>query len=154
MEEKAYNLALKFLSYRPRSEHEVRERLKKKKVENPLVEKIISKLKEKRFINDEEFVRWWIESRINFKHRSIRLIKLELKQKGIDQELIERMINDKGLMINDLDQAEKLTEKRIKRYKDLPKNKIYEKLGRYLASKGFNWDTIKRSIDAALAKGV
>lgn len=128
----------------------MRDKLKTKDVDPEIIDKIIAKLKEKRFINDEEFARMFLESRLRFKPRSERLIKLELKQKGIDPETIEKMINDKGLMINDLESAKKLVEKRIARVKGLPKQEIYEKLGRYLASKGFDWDTVKKSIDEIL----
>ena len=151
MEDKFYNKALEFLSYRPRSEKEVRDKLATKKVEPDIIGKIISKLKEKKFIDDEEFAKGWIESRLRFKPRSSRLIKLELKQKGIDPEII----NNLQLTINsDLESAKKLVEKRIERLKNLPKQEIYQKLGRFLASKGFNWDTIKKSIDGILNKGV
>ena len=46
--EKFYNKALEFLSYRPRSEKEVRDKLKTKKVELEVIDRIISKLKEKK----------------------------------------------------------------------------------------------------------
>jgi len=154
MEDKFYNKALEFLSYRPRSEKEVRDKLKAKQVEPHIIEKIIIKLKEKRFLNDEEFAKGWIENRNRFKPRSLRLIKIELKQKGITQDIIEKTINDKELMINDLDSAKELVEKKMKRFKDLPKQEIYQRLGRFLASKGFNWDTIKKAIDEILNKGV
>lgn len=166
MEDKFYNFALRYLSYRPRSEKEVRDKLKvtllggqaseKLKVENSgqIIDLVIKKLIEKKFINDEEFAKGWIGSRQRFKPRSSRLIKMELKQKGIDPELIDKMINDEGLMINDLESAKKLVEKRIERFRKLPKQEVYQKLGRFLASKGFNWDTIKHSIDEVLGKGV
>ncbi len=160
MEDKFYNYSLRFLSYRPRSEKEVRDKLKSKKVEPFIIEKIIAKLIDKKFINDEEFAKGWIESRLRFKPRSLRLIKMELKQKGISKEIIEKMTNDEGFpltgtgMIKDLDSARKLVEKRIERLKGLDRQKIYEKLGRFLASKGFNWDIIKKSIDEILDKGV
>ena len=156
MEDRFYNFALRFLSYRPRSEKEVRDRLKLKsqnsKVKittqnSKVIDKVIQKLKEKKFINDEEFAKGWVESRLRFKPRSARLIKIELKQKGISPEIIDKMINNEGLMINDSENAKKLIEKRILRYKGLDRRIIYEKLGRYLASKGFNWDTIKKAID-------
>jgi regulatory protein len=152
--EKFYNKALEFLSYRTRSEKEIRDKLKAKQVEPQVIEKIIAKLKEKKFINDENFARQWIENRSRFKPRSLRLIKLELKQKGISEEVMEKISNDEFLIFNDLEQAKKLVEKRIKRLKDLSKQEIYQKLGRYLASKGFNWDTIKKAIDEVLDKGV
>lgn len=151
MEDKFYNSALRFLSYRPRSEKEVRDKLKTKKVEPSIIEKIISKLKDKKFINDEEFAKGWIESRQRFKPRSLRLIKIELKQKGIGSEAIDNL---QLTIDSDLDSAKKLVEKRMQRLKGLDKQKIYEKLGRYLSSKGFGWNTIKKSIDEALVKVV
>jgi len=168
MEDKFYNFTLRFLSYRPRSEKEVRDKLKTKQVEPQIIEKIIAKLKEKKFLNDEEFARGWIENRIRFKPRSLRLIKIELKQKGIVEDIIDKMIKDKarlpspdgeanggqGLMINDLESAKKLVQKKIGKFKNLSKQEIYQKLGRFLASKGFNWDTIKKAIDEILGKGV
>ena len=98
----------------------------------------------------------FLENRLRFKPRSSRLIQMELKQKGIDPDFIEKLINDLKTINpdSDLEQAKKLVEKRIERLKNLKKQEIYEKLGRYLVSKGFNWDIIKKSIDAVLDKGV
>ena len=153
--EKFYNKALEFLSYRTRSEKEVRDKLKTKQAEPGIIEKVISKLKEKRFINDEEFARQWIENRERFKPRSLRLIKLELRQKGIKGEILEKVIQDLDFNSeSELEQAKRLVEKRIDKVRDLPKQEIYQKLGRFLASKGFNWDTIKKAIDEVLDKGV
>ncbi|MDP2585707.1 MAG: RecX family transcriptional regulator [Candidatus Levybacteria bacterium] len=149
--ERFYNKALEFLSYRPRSEKEVREKLKTKKVEPSTIDRIIAKLIDKKFIDDEEFAKGWIDSRLRFKPRSARLIKLELKQKGISPETVDNL---ELTIEDDLESARKLVEKRLGRVKNLPKQKIYEKTGRYLASKGFNWDIIKKSIDEALSKGV
>ena len=157
--EKFYNSALRFLSYRPRSEKEVRDRLKLKSqsfdklrtnIKNLtlVIDKVIQKLKEQKFINDEEFAKWWIESRLRFRPRSINLIKKELLQKGIERDIID------GQISNDLQQAKKLIEKRIERFRNLTKQEIYQKLGRYLASKGFDWETIKQSIDEVILKGV
>lgn len=153
--EKFYNSSLRFLSYRPRSEKEVRDKLRSKKASLEIIEKIIIKLNEKKFINDLEFTNWWIEGRNRFKPRSLRLIKLELKQKGISEELMESGIKNQELGIeSDFEQAKKLVEKRIGRVRNLSKQEVYQKLGRYLASKGFSWDTIKKSIDESLGKGV
>lgn len=156
--ERFYNSALRFLSYRPRSEQEIRNKLKEKRAESEIIEKIVAKLKKYNFINDLEFAKKWAEERIQFKPRSWRLIKIELRHKGISEEIIESIIHDSQFMIqSDLEQAEKLVEKRITRFRNkfgMTREKIYEKLGRYLASKGFDWDTIKKSIDEIMNKGV
>ncbi|OGH21663.1 MAG: hypothetical protein A2629_02035 [Candidatus Levybacteria bacterium RIFCSPHIGHO2_01_FULL_41_15] len=147
--EKFYNKVLKFLSYRPRSEKEIRDYLKiknqKSKIKNDdkIIESIIRKLKEKNFLNDEEFVRWWIEQRTKFRPRALRLIKIELRQKGISTELIDQVIDDLRLMIDDLSSAKKLIEKKLNKYKGLPREEKFQKISRFLASKGFNYDIIK-----------
>ena len=141
--EKFYNKALRFLSYRPRSEKEIRDKLLGKKASEEIINKIILRLKKNNFLNDEEFVKWWIEQRTTFKPRSVRLIKIELKQKGIGQELIEETIDHLSSAIDDLESAKKLIEKRLPRYKDLSRDKKFQKISRFLSSKGFSYDIIK-----------
>lgn len=142
--EKFYNKALRFLSFRPRSEKEVRQNLRGKHAPFAIIEKVIAKLKEKNFINDEEFIKWWIEQRTTFRPKGMRAIKIELRQKGIPDEMINdqlSLIKDRGS--NEVELIKKLIEQRMPRYKDLPKQKIYERLARFLAGKGFDFETIK-----------
>ena len=177
--ERLYNKALRFLSFRPRSEKEIRDRLKIKyqsfdktgTVRSPVklrtniknltlvIEKVIAKLKVQNFLNDEEFAKWWIEQRTSFRPRSLRLIKLELRQKGITDEVIESGIRNQELGIeSDLDRAKKLVEIRIKRFRNpstplkagkfgMTREELYQKIGGFLARRGFDWETIKQSID-------
>ncbi len=195
--DKFYNKALRFLSYRPRSEKEIKDyliKVSKKRVtgirhsgdqsvecrtetpESPslkvmrdsgrgqndeiefIIEKVISKLKEQKFVNDGEFARWWVESRLRFRPRSINLIKRELLQKGIERDIIDAQISnlpakqdlasrDRFLISSDLELAKKLIEKRVEKFKSLPKSEIYRKVGSYLARRGFDWETIKQVID-------
>lgn len=159
--EKFYNSSLRFLSYRPRSEKEVRDNLRKKVakvVEVEDVEKaidgIITRLKEHKFIDDKEFAQWFVRSRNLTRPKAARIIKMELKQKGINQEIMEKAMNDKGLMINDLESAKKLLSKKLDKYKGFEKREIYKKLGGFLARRGFDWDTIKKSIDETFEKVV
>lgn len=143
------NRALRFLSFRPRSEKEIQGYLKKKQVNEINSQKIIDKLKEQKFINDEEFAKWWIEQRTLIKPRAWRIIKFELKNKGISEEIIQSL---EFRVQNDEEVAIKLAGKKISRYKNLSKQDAYQKLGRYLASKGFSWETIKISIDEVFSK--
>lgn len=143
------NRTLHFLSFRPRSEKEVIDYLKKKKVDSITALKILNKLKEHKFLNDEEFTKWFIEQRTKNRPRAARVISFELKQKGISDELIE---NSRSAIKSDAEMATELVEKRFSRYKNLPKAEIYQKLGRYLSARGFNWEIIKKSIDEKFAK--
>ncbi len=147
------NRTLRFLSFRPRSEKEIQDYLKKKQVDEITSQEIIDKLKEHKFLNDEEFAKWWIEQRTLVKPRAWRIIKIELKQKGISNEILDSVIsNFKFQISNDEEMAMQLAQKRLSRYKNLAKQEVYQKLGRYLASKGFSWETVKKSIDEVFSK--
>lgn len=152
---KVLDKALRFLSFRPRSEKEIKDFLKRKKVSASVIGIILTKLKNQKFVNDEEFAKWWMEQRTSFRPLGLRLIKIELRQKGLSQEIIEKIIsNDEFLISNDLEQVRKLIEKKIARYKGLSRQELYQKLGGFLARRGFDWETIKQAIDEVVKKGV
>jgi len=147
-----YAKSLAYLSFRQRSEKEIREYLKKKNAPPEVAEKIILNLKKHRFINDEEFARMWIESRNRASPRSQGVLKLELQQKGISNETIEMQLTGADLAKSDLELAKAVVQKRLPRLAGLEREEIYKKLGGYLARRGFNWEVSKRSIDDLLAK--
>lgn len=166
--DKLYNKALHFLSFRPRSEKEIREYLLKKitnyqlplandgqniQTSEEVIDTIVNKLKDYKFLDDGEFARRWIEQRTKLKPKALKFIKFELKQKGITNEIIESVTtNDELPAINDLDMALVLAERRVGRLKNEPRQKKYEKMFRYLSSKGFDYDIIKQVIDRILPK--
>jgi regulatory protein len=159
--EKYLNKAFHFLSFRPRSIKEVRDSLLKKKASPEIIERVIASLKEHKFLNDEDFARWFVENRLRFNPKGIRIIKMELKQKGIAAEIIDEAIDslsknedESSVPSNDLESAKILVEKKLPKYVGLEKQIIYQKLGAYLARRGFDWGVIKKSIDDALEKGV
>ena len=151
-----YNRALRFLARRPRSEKEVRDNLQKKKIEPDVLEKIIVKLKEQKFLNDEEFASWWIDQRTRISQKGMRVIRLELLQKGIEKDIIDAATGDRQAATRETDEetARKIVEKKFVKFKNLPREEIYKKLGGHLARRGYNWDTIKASIDEAMAEKV
>jgi len=149
--EKFFNQAIRFLSYRIRSEKEIRDYLHKKQTPIETIEKIVQSLKEHKFINDEEFARRWIESRTTHHLKSKKIIRLELFQKGIDKELIEKLLEgDAEMVVDDIEQARKLIEKKLPHLQGFPPEEVRQKLGGFLARKGFSWDTIKKSVDKSL----
>jgi regulatory protein len=152
--EKYLASAYYFLNYRPRSEKEVRDKLRDKKATPDIIEKIIAKLKEQRFLNDKTFSQLWIESHMKSKPKSKFVLRMELKKKGISEEIIESVMqNSESRIQNDLEVAKDLVERKIKKYKGLERQKIYQKLGGFLVRRGFNWEVSKKAIDDALDKG-
>lgn len=164
--DRLYTKALKYLSRRPRSEKELRDYLLKKKkwhseqfleIQQATIEKIVEKLKEQRFLNDEEFTQWWIEQRTRFKKKGWRAIVFELKNKGISEDIIKHQelkvkSDDRELERDERELARELIQQRIKRYQGLSKEELYRKLGGFLARRGFDLDIIRACIDEVLRK--
>jgi regulatory protein len=146
------NLSYKFLAFRPRSEHEMRTFLRKKHAQRQTEEKIIAVLQHLNYINDLEFGSWWIKQRAAFRPKGTRLLKLELKQKGVPIDVIESLFATEKPSQKDM--AAKLIGKYLPKYEKLPKREVYQKLQGILARRGFDWETIKSSIDDALKERV
>jgi regulatory protein len=144
--ERYYNLSLRFLSYRPRSEKEIKDYLNEKKVDEEIQKKIIEKLKSYNFLNDLEFAKFWVEQRTKFKRKPIRVIEYELNQKGINKNLIEEVISGFDSKELDLENAKKLAEKKMDFHRNLDPKKREEKVMSYLLGKGFNYEIVKKAL--------
>ncbi len=132
---KLFNKALNFLSYRPRSEWEIR--FKFRTEDKDLLDKVVEKLKSINQINDENFARWFVDQRLTFKPEGKRALRFELKKKGIDDKTIAKVLEEN--QSSDYELA-LLALKKKSRIKDR------EKLQRYLASRGFSWDVINEAL--------
>lgn len=141
---KFYDRALKFLSYRPRSEKEIKDWFKKKMVGIETQKLIEKKLRQYNYLNDEEFARWWIEQRTTFRPSGARLIALELRQKGVHREIIDKLLfSSPSALITERAQALKIAKKKRERLKGLSYREVREKLGAFLARRGFSWEIIR-----------
>lgn len=146
--DKLYQSSLHFLSYRPRSEHEIRDFIKRKLRDNnpDPTEKIISQLKEEKLINDEEFVQWWIQQRLEFNPKGLRVLKQELFVKGIERTIIENELDkiSKSVLKSS---ALKILEKKSDKYRELNEKLLKEKLISLLLARGFDWNFSKNLVD-------
>jgi regulatory protein len=88
IEQKAYDRAVNFLAYRPRSEAEVRSRLKRSDTDPDVIEAVIGRLKAQSYLDDAEFARFWVEGRQRFRPRSATALRQELRRKGLDDSTI------------------------------------------------------------------
>ncbi len=154
--ERLYEKAIKFLSYRPRSEKEIRDNLlqklkltdkgeEEKKNFQKSIEQVLDKLRKLELVNDREFTIWWVEQRTKFRKSSPRIIKSELFKKGIDKEIIEQVLNEAE--IDPFQLALEGAKKKLSLYRRLAPKEFREKTSRFLASKGFDWEVIKRVVD-------
>lgn len=135
--------SIRFVSFRPRSEKEFKyfllKKLQKRKIsDDSIIDRVIFRLRELGYIDDEKFTLWWVEQRNSHKPKGGRLIEQELKAKGIEV---------KDFHLDEFDLARRAVAKKLLLWQKLPglqqKKKIYGFLGR----RGFDGETIHRVID-------
>ena len=110
----------------------------KKGVSKISVEQVLSRLIEKKYIDDEKFAKFWVENRNQRKGSSIKKLKSELFSKGVSSDIIEQVLSESNR--NDEDEIQKIIAKKAKRYAD------EQKLIAYLARQGFSFDEIKKAL--------
>ena len=91
---KAYNNCLRFLSPRARSVKETIDYLEKKKFTSSTIDKTIQKLLKEHLLDDKIFAGMFVENREKFRPRSKFALSFELKQKGIDEDIIDEAVKD------------------------------------------------------------
>ena len=144
--QKTLDKLLRFATLRPRSEKEVKDWLKRKKVHESLYEELFNRLKRLGLIDDKKFALWWVEQRQAFRPKPKRILSIELRTKGITKEVIEKVLGEEK--VDEEKMARELLEKKMYKWKKLEPRLARQKMFRYLAGKGFEWDTISVVVDA------
>jgi len=147
--ERAYERALNFLSYRPRSEAEVRRNLYKKDVEDEVVEVVVERLTRAGLVDDREFARYWVENRLQFNPRGARALRHELRGKGIPDAIIAGALAD----LDEEVAARQVAEAGARRLAHLEPRDFRRKLGAYMARRGFSYAVIEPLIEEMLDAG-
>jgi regulatory protein len=146
-ENKVYEAALRFLSYRFRSEKEVLDKLKTKKFNERIIKKIVQRLKQEKLLDDEEFARAWLRNRKILRPSGKQLIFWELKQKGLKEETIKKILKESYNKDEEMALAKKVALQKKRVYQNLPIKESRQKMLGFLKRRGFDWDVIKGVLD-------
>jgi len=131
----AYQQSLLYLSYRARSEKEIRQNLRKHEVSEEVIEETLERLRKAGLANDNEFAQTWVENRSTFRPRSKRALSIELRQKGLDNETIQASLSN----VDEEALAYQAGSKRAPRFKNLEWSEFRKKLSEFLARRGFSY---------------
>jgi regulatory protein len=145
------NAAIRFVSFRPRSKKELTDYLNKKltrwkQPDAGLLAKVIGRMEELGYADDEKFAEWWVAQRTEFKPKGNRYIHMELKAKGVPEAITASVLASRG-SVSLLAAARQAVAKKMPLWVKLPvlarKKKIYDYLGR----RGFDFEIIQKLID-------
>jgi len=142
-QQRCYNAAARLLSYRPRSEHEIKQRLNQRGFDNPTIDTVIARLKEQDLVNDANFARFWRDNRQSFNPRSQWLVRVELKQKGVPEETINQVVAS----LDDAANAYCIAKKKADGLPVADHQDFRRRLGEYLKRRGFGYSVITKTIE-------
>ena len=137
------NAAAHYLSYRPRSEFELRGRLHRRGFDDNSVDGVITKLKEQGLVNDIAFAQFWKENRQSFNPRSQRLTGVELRQKGVASDIVDQVVND----ADDDDSAFRAAQGKAWGLSLSDYRNFRNRLSEYLRRRGFDYGVINRTVE-------
>ena len=141
-------IALRFLSYRQRSEKEVRDKLKGKRISKNNIDKILTTLSELNFINDEQFAKLFLESYLSKRPMGRRLINMKLLEKGIKKDIVENVLIENYKEEEELVKCNELLKKYIKKVKSKNEMEKKRKCYQYLLSRGFENEIVRETISS------
>jgi regulatory protein len=136
------NTSLRLLQFRPRSVAEIRTKLEKISSDQNIINQVITRLRDTKFLDDQKFAEWVIESRSRSRPRGKRLLLQELKSKGIEISTLNSQLST----LNEQDLAQSAILKKQKSWSKLPATSYKLKAIRYLQARGFPWSVIEQVV--------
>ncbi|MDY3024900.1 MAG: recombination regulator RecX [Streptococcus hyovaginalis] len=139
------NLALYFISFKQRTEKEVRDYLYKHEIEASIIPQVLDNLKDDNWINDQQFVISTVEQNLSSGDKGAFVIKQKLMQKGISSATIDGVLADYDFT----EVAERVAQKLLRKYDGkLAFKALKDKLNQSLTNKGFSYSEAKLAIDS------
>lgn len=140
----AKKIALNYVSFKTRTKAQIEQKLKQKGFSNEEIQSVIKFLTEFGYLDDTNFVRNYVKLAIEQKKHSLARIKRSLLSKGIDKELIEKVLKEFSFDEIEFSNAYKIGVKKYLQLLKQGKTQPIQRLAQYLRGKGFEWDIISK----------
>jgi regulatory protein len=150
LENKAIDVALKFVSYQPRSIFETAQKLKQKGFPAEIRSLTVDKLVRAGYLDDYLFAKSYLNE-AESKNYGLQRIRQTLFKKGIGRETIDKILEDYDFD-DEFERAEIIAGSRFKKLKDLEPEKQYRRLMSFLIRRGYK-ASIAIQISNRLIKG-
>jgi len=143
--------ALDLLTRRNYTSAELQDKLLIEGYDEKEVVAVIAWLQQIGYIDDFRTAELWVDSRNRYRPTGVLGLKHELLQKGIPEEIIDKVINTPE---QDYKLALKLAQARLTKLSELPKYKQYQRIGSLLQRRGFSADVIYRVLETVFASSL
>jgi regulatory protein len=150
LEKRARNILLFQLGRSMKTEHQLRVLLEKREIPSEVAEPLLKRFVEAQLIDDAQYARSFVSSRLAAGGKSASMLRRELKQKGVAEEEIQDALSelDPG---QEFEIALKLAISRASRMTNLELDKKRRRLLGVLMRRGFSSSVASRAMAVALA---
>ncbi len=135
------NYAFLLLSYRARTEKELKGRLEKKGYSTDVINRVLDRLRELGLVDDEKIARDYVQNRIAIGHKGRWRVKQELLKRGVSRQQVEQAVKQSP---DETEAARMVLEHFLPRYARLDEKTRLRRLYGLLARRGFSPETIER----------
>jgi len=149
---KAYDKAVRYLGYRPRSTAEVRRALEEAEFAPEAIEAALVRLAGQVYLDDAAFAAYWVENRQRFRPKGEQALRQELRRAGVDKEIIDESLDG----LDSSEAAYAAAQPKATRLAGLAAEDpaaFKRKLGEFLLRRGFTYDVV-RDVVARLLREV
>jgi regulatory protein len=148
---RAANNAYAMLRQRPRSEFEIRSRLKLKGYGVEVIDAVVEGLRRAGEIDDARFAKLWVDSRMRCNPAGDVVLRRELKEKGVAQAVIESALAGKAEEYDEYEIALKIACGMFERLKKIDSKKALKRVYDLLLRRGFKYDTVRAITDKLIS---
>ncbi len=151
--ERTMNRAVKLLAAKPRSVRELRERLLEKLwTNNEIVDAVIEKLREYKYLDDEQYARDLAVSKLRQKPQGKRRLQQTMSQKKLDKDVVESAIAQAFEKLPEEELISQAIAKRLRLRGSPTTRDDVKKFCDHLLRQGFSYDLIREKITRIASK--
>lgn len=145
--QKARQLGMQYLGQADRTVHQIRQRLERASFPEEVIAQVLAEFAERRWLDDEQFARRWVEGRLGKRAMGPHRLAQELAQRGLAPETVERVLEEfSGALDNPAAMVELLRRQRG-RYAGLDAQKAKRRMLDFLRRRGYAEEGAWRAVN-------
>lgn len=142
--------AHRLIDHRMRTRRELAVRLRSKGRPDEVIDQVLDRLEHAGLIDDGRFARLWIDERIRRRPAGLSLLRRELRQKGIDAEVVEAALEESASREGESERAYEALRRQSHRYARLDRDAAHRRMVAFLGRRGFGQAVIYQVVHRVL----
>lgn len=147
---RAMTEAHRLIDHRMRTRRELVVKLKSRGRTDEVIDQVLDRLEHAGLIDDGRFARLWIDERLRRRPAGLSLLRRELRQKGIDAEVVETALEESASGEGETERAYEALQRQSHRYARLDRDSAHRRMVAFLARRGFGQAVIYQAVHRVL----